>query len=305
MANLSLRTAEQLRVTISKRQQQQINRLYSNMAQDIKGQIDRINLSPDPSAAEALKRLQLKQLADFIAQAQRETGQQVNQLIRENLQATSHEVVNDVKRWMDRAGLTIKGAYAYVPAQTVEILVSGQLYRRGWTLSRAIWGAGQKVNRDVRSIVAAGIAANKSALEIAQDLEKYVDPSAKKRWDWSKVYPGTATKIDYNAQRLARTMVSHAYQQSLLLSTKDNPFITGYRWRAAFSVRTCQLCRDRDGNVYSADKLPLDHPNGLCTFLCVIPDSMNNIADRLADWANGSRQDPALDRWHQAMQRSS
>ena len=64
---------------------------------------------------------------------------------------------------------------------------------------------------DIQYIVAQGIASQKSAFDIAKDLEKYVDPSAKKDWAWSKVYPGTKKVVDYNAQRLARTMVSHAY----------------------------------------------------------------------------------------------
>ena len=148
--------------------------------------------------------------------------------------------------------------------------------------------------------MAAGVAANKSAYEIAKDLEQYVNPNAKKEWDWSKVYPGTTKKVDYNAQRLARTMVSHAYQQSLLATTKHNPFVTGYRWRSAHVSRTCELCNERDGQVYSADDLPLDHPNGMCTFLVELSGSLTDVADRLGNWVNGA-EDPELDNWYKSM----
>ena len=40
----------------------------------------------------------------------------------------------------------------------------------------------------------------------------------------------------------------------------------------------------------------MDHPNGMCTFEAEIPDSMEKIADRLADWVQG-KSDPELDTW--------
>lgn len=88
---------------------------------------------------------------------------------------------------------------------------------------------------------------NKSAFDIAKDLEEYVDPKAKKSWDWKKVYPGVSSKIDYSAQRLARTMPAHAYQQSLEATVKNNPFIDGYIWHSGTGKRTCEICRERDG----------------------------------------------------------
>lgn len=152
----------------------------------------------------------------------------------------------------------------------------------------------KKAQQDINSIIAKGIAENKSSYDIAKDLEKYVNPSAKKDWDWSKVYPGTNKKVDYNAQRLARTMVSHAYQYSFVQTTKHNPFVEDYIWRSAGSERTCEICAERNGKHYAKDKLPLDHPNGLCTFIANTPDNMEDIADRLADWAHG-KSDPELD----------
>ena len=38
--------------------------------------------------------------------------------------------------------------------------------------------------------------------------------------------PTSDIKVDYNAQRLARTLVQHSYQQSVIAVTKDNPFVT-------------------------------------------------------------------------------
>lgn len=61
----------------------------------------------------------------------------------------------------------------------------------------------------------------------------------------------------------------------------------------------CGLLRDwqaaRDGKFYKKDELPLDHPNGMCTFTAAIPD-MNDVADSLADWVNG-KDNPELDNY--------
>jgi hypothetical protein len=102
--------------------------------------------------------------------------------------------------------------------------------------------------------------------------------------------------VDYNAQRLARTLVSHAYQQALVRTTQKNPFVTKYQWEASNSTRICPLCASRDGVLFDKDDLPLDHPNGMCTFIAVMPDSMVDIADRLGDWAHG-KSDPELEEY--------
>jgi len=62
----------------------------------------------------------------------------------------------------------------------------------------------------------------------------------------------------------------------------------------------CDLCAARDGVVYPKDELPLDHPNGMCTYIADIPDSMTDIADRIADWYNGA-DDWEIESWIDSM----
>ena len=122
-----------------------------------------------------------------------------------------------------------------------------------------------------------------------------MNPDARKDWDWGKVYPGTKKVVDYNAQRLARTMVSHAYQQAFVRTTQKNPFVSKYKWEASNSGRVCEICEERDGKLFDKDELPLDHPNGMCTFTTVM-DDLEKIGERLGDWAAG-KSDPELDKW--------
>ena len=149
---------------------------------------------------------------------------------------------------------------------------------------------------EINSIIAKGVAGNLPVYDIAKDLQKYVNPSAAKSWEWSKVYPNSRKKIDYNAQRLARTMVSHAYSQSVIDTAKNNPFIRKVEWRSAFAHgRTCDICADLDGQVFDPSDVPLDHPNGLCTLIPVV-DDLDSVASRIGDWANG-KEDKELDKF--------
>lgn len=296
MGSISLRDGEKARQEITKRQQKEILRLYNRVYKDLKKKLD--SLSSEGST-NSLRRAQLDRLTKELKEAYEELGVKLQGQIESDIQEVSEAVVEDIRKWLQSAGISAEGAYSYVPTDIVELLSSGKLYGKGWTLSKAIWGDSQDKAKDIDKVVAEGLAANKSAYDIAKDLEKYVDPSAKKDWEWSKVYPGTSKRVDYNAQRLARTMSAHAYQQSMLASTKDNPFVKGYRWKSGHTSRTCDLCNERDGKVYTAENIPMDHPNGTCTFIVETP-SMMDVSDQLAAWAKGE-SNPELDKWYKSM----
>lgn len=298
MGYISLRDGEKARLNITKAQEDEISKLYRQVYLDLKKKMNK--LSHSGTTSESLRKTYLNKLTKELKAAYKSLGVGLEKTIEKGIGDAATAVVQNNADWLKKAGLTIEGAYSYVPKDIVSMLVTGQLYGEGWTLSKAIWGQSQKHAEDINKIVAAGVAANKSAYDIAKDLEQYVNPEARKEWDWSKVYPGTSKKVDYNAQRLARTMVSHAYQQSLLATTKYNPFVTGYKWRSAHTHRTCELCNSRDGKIFSAEELPLDHPNGLCTFLVELEGSLEDVANRLGDWANGA-EDPDLDKWASSM----
>jgi SPP1 gp7 family putative phage head morphogenesis protein len=301
VAKINLQDGEIARLQITKAQEAEITNLYHQTYLNLKKQMNSIPKNGTPS--DSMRRSYLKKLTSQLKESYQSMRGDLEKSIKDGMLATSQAVVDANDVWLQKAGITLQGAYSYVPKDIVSLISTGKIYGGNWTLSKAIWGHTQKTLNDIDQVVATGVAVNKSAYEIAKDLEQYVNPSARKEWEWSKVYPGTSKKVDYNAQRLARTMVSHAYQQSLLATTKYNPFVKGYRWRSAHSSRTCEICNERDGKLYSADDLPLDHPNGLCTFIAELSDNMSDIADRIGDWATGSK-DSALDQWYDSMRRN-
>ena len=294
MAEWRLSDAEEARRNITAAQEKEIAKLYMRVYQNIRKQIQAIPKNGNVSSR--MRKQYLEKLQSQLDEAYKELRNDVKKTVEENVEKAAQAVVNSTGKFLKDVGLTIEGAYSFVPKDIVTMLSTGKLYQGSWSLSKALWKDVQKHQSDINRVIAEGVAANKSAYDIAKDLEKYVDPNARKEWDWSKVYPGTNKKVDYNAQRLARTMVSHAYQQSLERVCKNNPFVIGYIWQSAHSSRVCPICADRDGQFYKKGELPLDHPNGMCTFIAEIEGSMTNVADRLADWVKG-KPDAPIDKW--------
>ena len=284
-------TAHYEKTVLTEQTAKRIQRIYKQSAQDIEKKLRNLKML-NPS--DSLKKVYFENLLKDI----NKSSDSFNRLVQSTIMGAGEQAgsiaVDAGNKMMKLAGLEIKGAYSYIPRQQVLNIASGKLYGDSWTLSQSIWKNGLRTKSDIQNVVAKGLTENKSIKAISDDLMKYVDPSARKPWDWSKVYPGTATKVDYNAQRLARTMIQHSFQSSLVQSQRYNPFCKGVIWHSVgLHGRTCELCMERDGNVFPIKDLPLDHPNGLCYFEPAL-DSMNDIADRLGDWVNGG-SDPALD----------
>ena len=284
-------TAHYEKTALTEQTAKRIQRIYKQSAQDIEKKLRNLRML-NPS--DSLKKVYLENLLKDI----NKSSDSFNRLIQSTITSAGEQAgsiaVDAGNKIMKLAGLEIKGAYSYIPRQQVLNIASGKLYGDKWTLSQSIWKNGIRTKSDIQNVVAKGLTENKPIKDIADDLMKYVDPTARKPWDWSKVYPGTATKVDYNAQRLARTMIQHSFQSSLVQSQRYNPFCKGVIWHSVgLHGRTCELCMERDGKVFPLKDLPLDHPNGLCYFEPAL-DAMADIADRLGDWVNGG-SDPALD----------
>lgn len=196
-------------------------------------------------------------------------------------------------------GNHFKTMFSQVQDKVVKDIISGNLYKDNKTLSSRIWNYGNEFERDIQYTVNQAILEKKSAIELAKDLEKYVKEPAKRGSDWGRCYPNLRSKkVDYNAMRLARTSINHAYQNSSIQSSNMNPFVEGIEWRSALiHGRTCDLCSERHGKIFPKDDVPLDHPNGLCTMIPYIPDDLDTVADELKKWLDGG-SNSKLDLWY-------
>lgn len=286
MANkLVFKDAEEAKKSIMVEQQREIAKLYEDWADDIAKQAEYYSHKFTSSAY--VSERYYKQLRRQLRKTSQEVSNEIYNKIKSNMYLISDEVVKSNVKWLKSFGFSEEGlnaTFSYVPKDTVERLVTGQIYKSGWSLSKRIWGDNEQTLKDIYQVMAKGIAEQKPIYDIAKDLESYVRPNARLPWnlrmaDGVRIYK---KQVDYNAQRLARTLVQHSYQQSFVSTTKDNPFILDYVWRANGS-RVCELCMSRDGVHYKKDDLPMDHPNGMCVMEPSIDKDMN---EKLADWFN-------------------
>lgn len=282
---LIFKDAEKARDAITQQQKAEIIETYQKWADEIGEKAKVYSHKTAPSYAIAER--QMKELEKQLRATSDKVANEIYGGIKSSIYTVSEAVVGTNKEWLKSLGFegeTLDIAFNYVPDEMVQKLVTGQIYDSGWSLSKRIWGDKEETLSELYKITAGGVAQNKSIYEIAKDLEKYVSPTAAKPWnlvdkDGKKIYP---KQVDYNAQRLARTLVQHGYQQSFVETTKENPFITDYIWNSNGS-RACELCMDRDGTHYKKHELPMDHPNGMCT---MEPNVSETLIDDLANWFN-------------------
>lgn len=283
---LIFQSADKAKAAITDAAKKDIAKLYSDWADEIGKKAEYYKTKT--TASSWLQEQNMRQLQAQLTATSKQISNEVYGIAKDSIYKVSDAVVQANNKWLIDLGFPVDGvnsAFVSVPDQTVRRLITGQIYDSGWSLSKSIWSDNEKTLQDIYGIVAKGLAQNMSAYDISKLLETYVNPSRAKQWnltmpDGVKIYKKA---VDYNAQRLVRTLVQHGYQQSFIATTQKNPFIEYYIWRANGS-RTCELCAARDGKKYAKDELPMDHPNGMCTMEPYVDN--DNMIDQLADWVN-------------------
>nr|DAS08248.1 MAG TPA: minor capsid protein [Caudoviricetes sp.] len=198
----------------------------------------------------------------------------------------------------------VRAASLVYSRRAAEAVVKGEIYKDGKNLSKRVWSSAARAGNDVQQIVTQGLASGMSAVDMAKLLEQYIDPKARKEWDFEKVAEKlgktTARKyenLEYNALRLARTTISHSATAGVRQWGKVNPYARKVQWHSVHAPgRTCQACRDLDGEVFPIEECPFDHPNGMCYQTVWYDQTLDEIADELRRWVDGEENE-TLDTW--------
>lgn len=293
---LRFKDAEKARDEIMAEQLKHISKLYNDWADDIAKKAEKLKQKGTMSSE--LQERQMKELEQALRKASEKVANDVTKTMKEGMTKVCQSVIVQNEDWMESLGFPkdmISAAFSSVPDNIVRNITTGKIYESGWSLSKSIWGDNEDTLSKIHEIVAGGMAENKPIYDIAKDLEQFVRPGAKKQWNLKTesgkmIYP---KRVDYNAQRLARTLSQHAYQQSVKATAKENPFIQKVKWHSQGGSRTCEICKKRDGKIFTIDRLPMDHPNGMCIMEQLVDDNMD---DRLINWVNG-KEDKELDRF--------
>ena len=281
--------AQGRRLEITRKQQREIKEIYRDALRDIKYKYGRLENKTSRYAEN--KKLYLDSLKREYEQQIKDIGKKTESTIMTNSTEMVNAVLQNNEMYLNGLGYNSYINNYAIRTDVINRLATGQVYGGSWNLSSAIWGDDAAKIKEINTIIARGVAEGKSLFNISKQLEKYVNPD---KLNLTNI-PGIRTKVDYNAQRLARTMIQHAYQEAFVAATIHNPFIEAYQWITSGSDRVCELCMERESEdhyglgpgVFPKDSLPLDHPNGQCTFDIVVTMSDDEMADAIADWYLG------------------
>lgn len=287
------------RVKIVNSQKEEIRKFYRDGYDDIKKEIDKLPMKETESTI--IKKMYLKSIQKEIDEYLKDVDKKTMYLVKGNMGKMVEIVSENNQMFMKKIGFTSIPEFMLnkkFKQDVVNRIVTGKLYGDKWNLSSAIWGDYANKKKEMSRIIANGLIKGKNINSIAKDIERYVNPRARKGQKWIDEFHARKS-IDYNSQKLARTMISHAYQESFVSLTYKNPFIDAYRWVTSGGDKVCPLCIEREtqdlyglgDGIYPKDKLPLDHPNGMCTFEVVVSMSDDEIAEAIADWYLGEGDD--------------
>lgn len=284
--------------------QRQITQAYKEAQQALKEDLRKINENAPRATAQAQASGAAKQYTDDMVKAlEQATSEAVKKAARQtaeaHVKAEQAMLRSAGAKATPQAGLIANNQINATVARTLDKILKGTAYPDGYTLSQRIWSNSQAVHKDIHTIIMNGMQQGKSISDISDSIARFVDPAVSKEWNklMQDGYTVHRRNVEYNSQRLARTVAQHSYQQATEDRARQNPFITGLRWLANGS-RPCPLCMDRDGTVYEVGSAPLDHPNGMCTLEPVVDD--RGIDDRLVAWAHGE-DDQELSAWGRSL----
>lgn len=229
-------------------------------------------------------------MKDVFEEEIRKANAKVKKLIKANAELAS-ELANNVQldffnllneKYSLNMENTFKDMFGGVNKQAVNEIIFGKAYKDRKGLSERIWQDTRKKTKDIEEIVVKGLSSKTSAKDLSRELLDYINPSI--------------NNPEYCSKRLARTVINHAFQMAQKRSCLKNPFVTGIQWKTGNHTRTCDLCKSREGIIYAVKDVPLDHPNGVCSTIPVIEQSLQEIGLELRNWVDGEKNEK-LDKW--------
>jgi hypothetical protein len=166
----------------------------------------------------------------------------------------------------------------------------------GYRLSDRLWRARRGVRDQVDQVLRRAIASGQDALEVADILEQFLDPSYSpvrnalgrlirgQRRAIVTSSPGRGGMGSFSARRLARTEITRAHGQATLMVADRTPFATGVRWNTSGAHPRPDECdRKAAGSPYPTDRVPQypSHPACLCVLTIETVSDVDAVVDRL------------------------
>ena len=186
-------------------------------------------------------------------------------------------------------GILLKVEYGRGLARAVRDKVWNLRWKDGYTLSDRIWNLHDIANKNLKSMIQQGVNQGKSAVDIAKEIEKYLEVSGP-AWT-TGIKPSVTGKgsVKYNALRLARSETQNAYRRAQKLSAQESDIVKGIKWTLSSNHPVYppsyeyegynEICnylaehnhQDLGAGVFKPDDIPITpHPQCMCHWLDVL-----------------------------------
>ena len=172
----------------------------------------------------------------------------------------------------------------------------------GYRLSDSVWDARQATREQIDRLLRDAIASGEDALDVADKLEQYLDPSLAPKLTATGRYvrnqapvivtrsPGRGGMGSYPARRLARTEITRAHGAATIWAAERTPGNVGVKWNLSGShpkSDPCDVHASRDSGlgpgVYPPKDVPRypEHPMDLCNLSQATTDDVDGLVEDL------------------------
>lgn len=277
-------------------QEKQINEIYANAADRL---IDDILELPDTSRT----RVHDIDIARLLNEYTKDLYKQLYPNITDNMMESSIIQRQVILDFMDKVATDrvlskiVKININKYSNSVVKTLIAGEYYKDGKTLSKRLWNVTKENSNKIDKFIKMNIASGANARKLASDLNIFINP--KNYMITNNFKAGfDSYKISYQAQRLARTSITHAATETQIQNAKKNPFNKGLKWNLSsqHSIRMHgkeDICDDYNGKTFKPNEVPLQHPNCMCYFTEEVI-SIDSAIERINKWVDGG-EDKQLD----------
>ncbi len=283
---------------LNKTQEKELLNLYKQLANQLSYDIATCRTSSQD--------VYLRKLNEIVQVNINQLNSQLSAMVKDNIE-TSSQIASTVESFYyhqitDDSVLStmFNNSILNTSRKTVSKLIQGGYYKDGKTLDQRLWNITKNSAKDIDSLIKVNLLKGANAKELAQQVNKYVNPL--KRTGVKTIVSGMSTKVSYQAQRLARTSISHSFAETTIENAKSNPFNLGIKWNLSESHSfrmhgKTDMCDDYAGKVFKPNEVPLQHCNCLCYFTEENED-IDEAIKELKAWSNGG-SNYKLNNWYE------
>ncbi|MCT4593170.1 MAG: exonuclease SbcC [Anaeromicrobium sp.] len=283
---------------LNKKQEKELFQIYKDLANQLSNEIISCRTTSGGKY--------LKELNQIVQTYMNDLNIKLSSTIKSNIEASSqiassaelayYEAITDDIKLKSMFNKTVLKS----SSDSVKKLIQGNYYADGKTLDKRLWNITKSNAKDIDRFIKINVTRGANSKKLAEQLEKYINPA--KRIEAKTLEAGMNKSIAYQAQRLARTSITHSFGETTIENAKNNPFNKGIKWNlsASHSARMHgrkDECDDYAGRIFKPNEVPMQHPNCLCYFT-EENEEIDKAIEELKAWSNG-KTNSKLDNWYE------